>query len=119
MRGSRKTLTANRVSSILVMREPTATSDSLTKLWEFGCDIDTFAKSFAPGAGSVYELSDGSILVSMGGVNRNFIVDRHKNILWNSITLQKGSDGSWQPSGNYRVSPIEHRKDWEAIMYNK
>lgn len=80
----------------------------LEKEWEFGCDIDTNAKVGTMVGGSVKELSNGDILVSVGNTGRFFIVSPQKKILWNTIAENR-MDGNeyWVPSSEYRTSYLE------------
>lgn len=96
----------NRISTIAVFKEPQSSSGQLEKIWEFGCDIDTHAKAFSPGGGSVYELENGDFLVCMGASNRNFIVSRDKKVLWNLTVELNQQNEMWVPCAGYRVSPV-------------
>ncbi len=104
------------VSSILLLNEPGPADSTLSVFWEFKCDIDTFTKSFTLTGGSVAELRDKSFLVSMGSINRNFIVTRKKEIVWNAVYLKKGEKG-WESQSNYKTSAIESLSDLEKLIF--
>lgn len=93
-----------RASTIVVFKEPAASSDSLVKLWEFSCDIDTFAGPIASGGGSLCELDKGDYLVCAGITGRSFIVSADKRVLWNVVTEKR--EQTWKPFAGYRVSPV-------------
>lgn len=104
---SRNSATNINNSNICVFKEVNEGADSIIKIWEFECDIDSFAKPYTKGGGGVIELNDESFLVCMSGSNRNFIVRRNKEILWNIIT-EKKYDNIWKPlNEGYRSSAVE------------
>ncbi|MCB0696378.1 MAG: aryl-sulfate sulfotransferase, partial [Chitinophagaceae bacterium] len=104
----------NRVSSVIVFHEPATKTDSLKKLWEFSCDIDTFAPAITSGGGSMYELDSGDYLVCMGLSNRDFIVSNDKKILWNVLTETYSCE--WKPLAGYRVCPVR-KKDLRKLLF--
>ena len=101
IKGSRAS--RNPVASIAGFNE--TDRGSLIKDWKFDCDIDSFARSSAPTGGSIYELSDDVYLVSMGGTNRDFIVTKQGQLLWNAVFRTWG-DAAW-PIVNYKTSPLD------------
>ncbi|WP_276134913.1 aryl-sulfate sulfotransferase [Polluticoccus soli] len=103
------------ISTVAIYDEPKNESGSLTKAWEQTCNIDTFAAYSSVGGGSVYELGDGAILVSMGSVNRDYIVGQDKKIVWNAVFEMKNGE-NWMPYANYRSSPADHRKFLQLIF---
>jgi hypothetical protein len=103
------------ISSIVILKEEQGKPE---KTWEFKCDIDKNALPCTNSGGSVYLLKTGDILVSMGSVNRNFIINKNKNLLWNAITEKKEGDGRWVPTGTYRISCIETYKQLEKLAFH-
>ena len=95
-------------SYVKIFREPAGNSGPLTTIWEFPCNFDAHTGSLALRGGSVRELADNSLLVSMGSVNRIFIVDPRKKVpLWNILLEFKDINTNiWRPVGSYRVSGI-------------
>lgn len=106
----------DRISTVLVLKEPMYPADTPLKIWEFKCDIDTYAKAFSPGGGGVYELTHGDYLVCMGASNRNFIVSNDKRMLWNVIIQFRNDDGAWNPLSGYRISAVE-AKDIRKLLF--
>lgn len=105
----------SRISTIAIFKEPAKPEDPLKTIWEYKCDIDTFADHVTPGGGSVEELNDDDYLVCMGRAGRVFIVSNDKKILWNVIT-QKHGDNGWENIQNYRVSTIK-QEDLESLLF--
>lgn len=105
----------SRISTIAILKEPVNPEDPLKVIWEYKCDIDTFADHVTPGGGSVEELSNGDYLACMGRAGRVFIVSQDKQILWNIIT-QKYTDKGWENIENYRVSTIK-QEDLEPLLF--
>lgn len=108
----------NNVSSYVdIFRQPESGDQQLTKLWEFPCNIDSNAAACATSGGSVYMLSDESILVGMGIAGRAFIVNPEKNVLWNALPEFKDDQNKWVPQPQYRVSNIEHISDLDKFIF--
>jgi hypothetical protein len=93
----------NCISTVAVFQKQ---GNTLHKAWEFRCDIDNKALPCTNSGGNIIELKNGNWLVSMGSVNRNFIVSNGKKVLWNTLTEMKNGDNKWQPAGTYRISYI-------------
>ena len=104
----------SRVSSIAVFKEPQSPKDTLQKIWEFSCNIDTLAPHITAGGGSIYELDKGDYLVCMGRTNRNFIVSKDKKVLWNVLSIVHKA-GLVSVDG-YRVSPV-FKKDLSKLLF--
>ena len=96
----------NGISTVLYLKEDTE-NKKLEKIWEFPCNIDNQAQPYAPSGGSVYQLDNKDILVSMGSASRTFIVSPDKKVLWNAVTEMLRDDGTWQKMAQYRATPIE------------
>jgi hypothetical protein len=107
----------NRVSSVIELKESMTNDETLKKIWEFGCDIDTLAPFFSPGGGGIYELNKGDYLVCMGAIGRNFIVSDNKKILWNVLIEKYLGNNTWKQSSGYRISPVAPEQI-EKIHYN-
>lgn len=103
------------VSQISVFKE-TNTKTGLNKVWEFACNIDTFADKHGGAGGSVAVLDDGCILASMGSASRVFIVSKDKKVVWNVIPQSGDPNKNWYPLGQYRASVIK-RKDLEKFIF--
>lgn len=97
------------ISSVIILKEPLSTKDPLEKIWEFRCDIDTNVASFSGRGGNVVELKDQAMLVCMGIMPRIFIVNKHKQVLFNAVTEYKDKD-YWQSFSQYRTSPAYFEK---------
>lgn len=110
--------TGKPISYITILKEPVSASDSIELKWQFPCDIDTLADASSETGGSVYELPNHNLLVSMGSANRCFIVSRDKKVVWNALTEMKIDDKVWSPLANYRISPIENNKQLELLIFN-
>jgi len=108
---------ADNKTALIIMREPANENERLEKIWDFSCNIDTFASPKSLGGGSILQLADGSFLSSMGTVNRVFIVSRSKQILWNAL-VQMNAGTTWEPFPSYRASAIETRADLEKLIFN-
>ncbi|MCD6063329.1 MAG: hypothetical protein K0R82_1240 [Flavipsychrobacter sp.] len=105
----------NAISTIMVFKNSPDSSDHKV-VWEFPCDIDTFAKASNPSGGGVEQLEDGSFLVCMGVSHRCFIVDPAKKIRWNALTEKKLPGEEWVPFESYRASPAERTTIYGLIM---
>ncbi len=108
-----------RVSTVLVLKEPSSPVDSLQKLWEFPCNMDTLTATISSGGGSVHELNKGDYLVCMGLPGRYFIVSADKQLLWNAITYQKNAEGKWEILTGYRISPVQEIQLENMLFRNK
>ena len=95
-----------QTSYITILEETTGPDAHLKKLWEYSCDIDTFALPGAGVGGSVEMLPDNSILASMGAAGRIFIVTQDKRLLYNSVPQAKDENGKWGFIGQYRTSSL-------------
>ena len=108
-----------KISSIVLFKEPVNKTDTITKLWEFTCDIDSLAPSFTPGGGGVIELLNSNYLVCMASAARNFIVDKNKKIQWNAILMNNNIENGWENYfAGYRSSIIETMKQTEQLLFN-
>lgn len=105
---------SSRVASAILLKE--MRDGGIKKVWDFSCDIDSFARGFTNVGGSICELRNGDYLVSMGITNRNFIVSRKKKIAWNTRIDYLKKEQGWAPDG-YRISPV-YRDQLEAILFN-
>ncbi|WP_276132302.1 aryl-sulfate sulfotransferase [Polluticoccus soli] len=109
-------------SSIELLKEPADldNADTLKKIWEFSCQIDTLALPYSTSGGSVNELADGHFLTSMGSVNRVFIVNKRKEIIWDALcqfrdlTTEKRE---WNPQPGYRVSAIDSDEKLTNLIF--
>lgn len=106
-----------KVSSILVLKEPAKATEELQTIWKFTCDIDTVTRPVSGSGGNVYELNDGAIMASMGSVNRIFIVTKDKKIEWNAF-VEARLVKEWQAISNYRASVIEDDNILNRLVYS-
>ncbi len=108
---------SQNVSYVSVFEESISVPGGIKKIWDFSCDIDTYAASGAGPGGSVYMLDNNSILVGMGGVSRMFIVTPDKKILWNAIPESSNDNmKTRQPMRQYRASLIQ-TNDLEKYIF--
>jgi hypothetical protein len=93
-------------------------NDTLKKVWEFSCNIDSYTQSNTASGGNVIELNDGCYISCAGTTGRNFIVTKNKQIVWNAVMQQKIKDNQWQPYEEYKISVIETGKQLEDLIFN-
>ena len=106
------------ISSVLIFKEPQKNTDSITKIWAYTCDIDTFSQPYAAGSGSVQELPGRLLNVCMGGSSRIFIVSSSQKLLWNGILQTIANQELWQPVENgYRSYAIEN-DEFQQLIFN-
>ncbi|MBZ0098541.1 MAG: aryl-sulfate sulfotransferase, partial [Taibaiella sp.] len=94
-----------KASSVILLKEPGNDNGDLQKIWEYGCDIDTFAGHITYQGGNALELMDGNYLVGMGTAGRVFIVSKEKKLLWNAVFEKRDVRKQLMPP-IYRVSPV-------------
>jgi hypothetical protein len=105
----------NSVPTVAIFREPQTADDTLTKIWEFKCDIDTLVNPTSPSGGSVTELGKGDYLVCAGMPGRAFIVSTDKKLLWHVLS-EKYVNGAWKPAPIYKISPVK-KHDIEKLLF--
>lgn len=104
------------VSTIKILKED---HSSLIPLWEFPCNIDTFAIPCGQSGGSVSLLPDHSILACMGIAGRAFIVDPSKKVLWNALPQYNDDyNNQWLTSALYRTSYMQKKYLKKYIFYS-
>ena len=126
----------HRVSmpTVLMLKQPPAGKDTLEKVWEFECPIDSGAERNRMGTfnfgGDILELPDNNLFVCMGGTcGKLFIVNKDKQILWSAqpekwdpSASQWTKDGSTldnnMKEGAYRASIIT-RADLESLVWGE
>lgn len=109
---------AQKISSVVFLKEPIANNDSLIKTWEFHCDIDSLFNPFTSGGGGVLELTTGDILVCTGS-GHNFIVSKSKKILWDAALELRTPEGKWEVSkSGYRNSAIESKEQLYNLIFS-
>lgn len=111
--------TRDVVSNISFYEEPETTGGSLKKVWEYKCDMDTFAAPGSASGGSVYMLADSTVLGCMGIEGRVFLVKYDKTLLWNAVPRYKNDLGIWEVLPQYRASMIEHDTDITKYIFKK
>jgi hypothetical protein len=106
--------------SVVMMKEPVTAKESLKKIWEFQCPVDTAVHGGYPSGGNVAELPGNEILVSMAYPDSKvFITGLNKEILWSSVTEKwNASSAKWESVNLYRASIIPSRKELEALVWN-
>jgi hypothetical protein len=89
---------------VLIIREP-VNGNAAEILWEYECKSDRFPKGITGKEGYAYPLSNGNILVCMGGVNFSFEVTPKKETVWQAhferFDLAKKE---WTGFNNYRCT---------------
>jgi len=102
-------------STVVILKEPESNTDSLQKIWEFNCDIDSSPHGFSNRGGNVYELPGGDMLVCMGAPNTYFIVSPGKEVLWHArLELRNTRHRLITPA--YRMSPV-YPEQLEGLLY--
>ncbi len=120
--------------TVLMLKQPPAGKDTIEKIWELECPVDSGADRARMGTfnfgGDVQELSDNALFVCMGGTcGKLFIVNRNKQILWSaqpekwdSSTSQWMRDGATldnnMKEGAYRASVIS-RAELESLVWGE
>ncbi|MCB0697634.1 MAG: aryl-sulfate sulfotransferase [Chitinophagaceae bacterium] len=104
------------ISYITMLKENPEKRSGIEKIWEFPCNIDTFAMWAGGAGGSVTMLDNGDILASMGAASRVFIVTPDKKVLWNGIPQVSDPGNNWHLLGQYRTSYIT-KKDLNKFIY--
>ncbi len=95
---------------------------NLTKKWSYKCPADLDSKQNPPptngGGGSVESFSDSLLLVQMNNpLNKTFIVNNKKELLWSGILENKRGDNTWQSASSYRAC-IVTRAELEELIWN-
>lgn len=111
--------TRDVISNISFFEEPETQGGTLKKVWEFKCDIDTFAATGSASGGSVYMLKDSTILACMGIEGRVFLAKYDKTLLWNAVPRYKNDFGIWEVLPQYRASMIESDTDITKYVFKK
>lgn len=107
------------VSQLCIFKEPADPNGALNKIWEFPCDIDTFALAGSASGGSVCMLDDSCILACMGIQGRVFLVNYNKQVLWNAIPEYKDEYGVWTIQPEYRASYIENPMELRRYIFKR
>ena len=110
--------------SVVMLQEPVLLNESLKKIWEYTCTIDTadypkgYKKIFGSG-GNAIELPDRSIFVNMGTqYSKLFIVNRDKKVLWSALPERfMEPDEKWTIVHEYKANIIS-REDIERLIWN-
>ncbi len=105
------------ISTVTFFEEPSADGGTLKKIWEYPCNIDTYAAPGTASGGGVYMLSDSCVLASMGVEGRVFIVNYDKELLWNAVPRYKNDSGIWEVLPIYRAAYIESYKLMESVIF--
>src|SRR5690606_771226 len=96
----------DKPSSVMIVSKSAERAGHFDTSWAFSCDMNDSVKTMSGSGGSVYELKDGSMLVSMGAVNRLFVVSKDKRRIWNAFIEARPAD-RWRGIPNYRSSFLE------------
>ena len=107
------------MSTIAFFEEPQHAGGALKKVWEFPCNIDTFAASGTASGGSAEILTDSCILGCMGIEGRVFLVGYDKTVLWNAVPRYKNDLGIWEVLPQYRATMIERDTDIDKFVFKK
>ncbi len=120
--------------TILMLKQPPPGTDTLEKIWEFDCPLDSGVTRSKMGSfgfgGNILELPGKELFVCMGGTcGKLFIVNRNKQILWSAqpekwdaSTSQWTKDGATldnnMKEGSYRASIIT-REQLERLVWGE
>jgi hypothetical protein len=114
----------NSFPTIVFMKQPDTENDSLKKIWEYECSVDSMSeedqkKMYFFNGGSVYELPNGAVFATMGGkYSKLFIVNKNKEILWSALAEKWDNDKKeWWVQSQYR-STIITRAQLEQLIWN-
>ncbi|MBL7933096.1 MAG: aryl-sulfate sulfotransferase [Bacteroidia bacterium] len=78
-------------------------------VWHY--DLDTLAENWSSGGGNVTELSNGSLLLCTGVVNRILEVDRKGKLVWDARVMSFApGDSIWRAYPQYRASWVPDLK---------
>lgn len=104
-----------KTSTIAVFHEEPG-AGVLRKAWEYSCTPDTTKEFIAGTGGSVYILSDTTVLAGTGSASRMFMVNKERQVEWDAIPEYKDTTGKWQPLPYDKVSVIEKRTELEKMI---
>ncbi len=108
---------------VSIFKEPISAQDTLQLVWEYTCtskDIpNVIANADFTTGGSVTELPDQSMLVSMSTPYSNiFIVNLNKEVLWSAVTQKYDAEKKeWVPLTNYRTGIIPDKATLEQLIW--
>jgi len=107
------------IPTIVKFQEPRFKGDSLKKIWEFTCEIESDAPKRFGSGGSVFEMADSSMFVCMGArYSKMFIVNPDKQIKWSALPERYSQmDKKWSICKQYRANIIS-RNDLESLIWN-
>lgn len=108
-----------QISNIAILEETNKSKPGVKLIWKLDGNVDNLTTGFTAAEGGVCELSNRNMLVSMGLINRIFVVTREKNVVWDMFTESKIGSSNWELVGNYRASAIESNKHIEKITLLK
>ena len=92
-------------SAVVIFSQPNQSANSHIT-WKYDCRLDSMHNKSLRG-GSVNELKNGNLLVSMGAVNRVFEITRSKQIVWNAVIEKRvNSDTNWIPLSLYKAYDV-------------
>ncbi len=120
--------------TVLKLKHPSSGKDTLEKMWEFDCPLDSGTNRSKMGAfsfgGNILELPGQELFVCMGGTcGKLFIVNKDKQVLWSAqpekwdASINKWSkDGATldnnMKEGSYRASII-NRAELENLVWGE
>ena len=105
---------------VLILKEPAyGETGGLKKEWEYDCSVeDLNNKQASGGGGSVYEMQDGSLFVSMNfPYGKIFVIDKNKKMLWIAHPERRVDENKWDPLAPYRASIID-QADLEQLIWH-
>ncbi len=112
--------------AVTMWQESAKERSGLKKVWEYTCTIEDKDKlkdknfTFSSG-GSVAELPDHSLLVSMGTYySKIFIIGIDKQVLWSAMAEKWDEQAKkWKTNPQYRASIIPGIKSMGQIIWNR
>jgi hypothetical protein len=110
----------NAPPKIKMMQEPRSAGERMKIVWEYQCGTDGNGQKKFLSGGSVNSLSDGSMLVCMGGgYSKVFILNEQKKVLWSALPMRNQGGPGWDVLPQYRASMIESREKMLGLIWYK
>jgi len=102
--------------SVIFLREQ---GGQIAKVWEYQCKDDQVFNRKVTNGGSVQELSDGSIFVSMGlACGKMFVVNKAREERWTGVAeMFMPLINSWIQVGMYRANVVTER-ELSSLIWN-
>jgi len=104
--------------SVVMLKEPSSESDSLSKVWEYKCVAEGVYQGHYLNGGNARELPGNLMFINMGSKYAKWeIIDLDKNIFWQALPERYiESDSKWVPLYEYRANIID-RASLEKLIW--